>query len=121
MSLSTSSYPVVLPIKMQFFTCYTLSVNVDGLSVWILPICRNTGADKPKGHCVKSFVSTRQLSIVCIAWMPKVKEHTRICCIVSAHVCNLELLCTVYLHHNTSTHSDFSLLFIYDNAVIIVF
>ena len=79
------------------------------------------GADKPKGHCVKSFVSTRQLSIVCITWMPKVKEHTRICCIVSAHVCKLVLLCTVYLHHNTSTHSDFSLLFCYDNVVIIAF
>ena len=108
-------------MKMQFFTCYTLSENVDGLSVWILPICRNIGADKlkPKGDCVKSFVSTRQLSLVCIAWMPK--EHTRICCIVSAHVCKLVLLCTVYLHHNTSTHSDFSLFFCSDNAVIIVF
>ena len=40
-------------MKMQFFTCYTLSEHVDGLSVWILPICRNIGADKPKGHCVK--------------------------------------------------------------------
>ena len=101
-------------MKMQFFTYYTLSENVDGLSVWILPTCRNIGADKPN-------VSTRQLSIVCIAWMPKVQEHTRFCCIVSAHVCNLELLCTVYLHHNTSTHSDFSLLFSYDNTVLIVF
>ena len=108
-------------MKIQFFTCYTLSGNVDGLSVWILPKCRNIGTDKPKGHCVKSFVSTRQLSIVCIAWMPKVKEHTRICCIVSAHVCKLVLLCTVYLHHNTSTHSGFSLLFCYDNTVTIVF
>ena len=108
-------------MKMQFFTCYTLSENVDGLSMWILPICRNIGADKPKGHCVKSFVSTRQLSIVYIARMPKVKEHTRIYCIVSAHVCKLVLLCTVYLYHNTSTHIDFSLLFCNDNAAIIVF
>ena len=46
-------------MKMQFFTCYTLSENVDGLSVWILPICRNIGADKPKGQSVKLFVSTR--------------------------------------------------------------
>ena len=37
------------------------------------------------------------------------------------HVCKLVLLYTVYLHHNTSTHSDFSLLFCYDNAVMIVF
>ena len=121
MSLSTISYPVVMPLKMQLFTCYTLSENVDGLSVWILPISRTIGADKPKGHCVKSFASTRQLPIVCVACMPKVKGHTRICCIVSAHVCNLELLCTVYLHHNTSTHSDLSLLVCYDNAFIIVF
>ena len=85
-------------MKMLFFTCYTLSENVNDLSVWILPICRNIGADKPKGHCVKWFVSTRQLSIVYIAWMPEVKEHTRICCIVSAHVCKLVLLCTLFLY-----------------------
>ena len=45
-------------MKMQFFTSYALSENLDGLSVWILPKCRNIGADKPKGHCVKLFVST---------------------------------------------------------------
>ena len=71
-----------------------------------------------RGHCGKLFVSTKQLTIVCNAWMPK--EHTRICCDLSVHVCKLVLLCRVYLHHNTSTHSDFNLLFYYDNAVIIV-
>ena len=38
--------------------------------------------------------------------------------IVSAY---LYIGVTVYLHHNTSTHRDFRLLFCYDNAVIIVF
>ena len=65
--LSTSSYPVVIPKKMQFFTCYNLSANVDGLSMWIFPICRNTEADKIRGDCGKLLVSTRQLSIECIA------------------------------------------------------
>ena len=81
-------------MNMQFFTCYTLSENIDGLSVWILPICRNIGADKPKGHCVKSFGST--IGSYPSYALPKVKEHTRICCIVSTHVCKLVLVCTVY-------------------------
>ena len=46
MPLSTSSYPVAMRKEMQLFTCYNLSAYVDGLSVWIFPICWNTGADK---------------------------------------------------------------------------
>ena len=118
MPLSTSSYPVVMPKKLQFFSCYNLSTHVDGLSVWIHPICRNTGADKGVivGSCLR-YVGSYPLCALhgCLTNTPGFVA------IVSAHVCKLVLLCTVYLHHNTSTHSDSILMFCYDNAVIIVF
>ena len=107
-------------MKMQFFTCYTLSENVDGLSVWILPICRNIGADKPKGHCVKLFVSTRQLSTFTLHGCPKSKSTPGF--VASFLHMFVNLCCYVqYIYTTTHPHSDFSLLFCYDNAVIIVF
>ena len=107
-------------MKMQFFTCYTLSENVDGLSVWILPMCRNIGADKPKGHCVKCLYQLGSYPSYALHGCPKSKSTPGFVASF-LHVCKCVLLFTVYLHHNTSTHSDFSLLFCYDNAVIIMF
>ena len=66
--------------------------------MWILPISWNTGADKGSLREVVC-VNYRQLSIVCIARMPK--EHTRICC---------DRFCTFV---------NWCLLFCYDNAVIV--
>ena len=59
-------------MKMQFFTCYTLGRY--GLSVWILPIWRNIGADKPKGHCVKSLCQLGSYPSYALHGCPKSKS-----------------------------------------------
>ena len=68
-----------------------------------------------RGHCGKLFVSSRQLSIVCIGCP---KNTLGFVAIVSAHVC------TISLHHTTPTYTcnviDLSLMFCYDNAVVIM-
>ena len=102
MPLSTSSYPVAIPKKMQFFTCYNLSANIDGLSMWILPcICRNTGADK--GSLIVGSCLCHLGSYPSYALHGCPKNTPGYVAIVSALVCKL-VLCTVFLHHNSSTY-----------------
>ena len=101
-------------MEMQFFACYALSENVDGLAVWILPICRNIGADKHKGHCVKCLYQLGSYPSYALHGCPKSKS-------TPGFVASFLHMFVIWSCYNTSTHSDFSLLFCYDNAVIIVF
>ena len=69
--LCTSSYPVAMPKKMQVFTCYNLSENIAGLSVWILPICQIIGADKGSLWNGGYFLKSMHMSLVCVAFKNK--------------------------------------------------